>query len=56
MLLDRATPPPDIQEALLFLPGKAGRQVTERDLRSISMEVCWGRQSEMWRGVTGLRH
>lgn len=41
---------PDIQEAVLHLPPVAhGRDpVTERDLRPIAAEVCWGRQREMW--------
>lgn len=41
---------PDIQEAVLDLPPVAhGRDpITERDLRPISAEVCWGRQREMW--------
>lgn len=41
---------PDIQEAVLSLPPVArGRDpVTERDLRPIAAEVCWGRQREMW--------
>ncbi len=45
---------PDIQEAILDLPPVVqGREpVTERDLRPIAAEVCWGRPREMWKRAT----
>lgn len=48
---------PDIQEELLFLPRvERGKDpVTERDLRPIVSEVGWGRQREMWEGLSAIR-
>jgi len=41
---------PDIQEAILFLPRTtSGRDpIHEKMLRTISAEVDWGKQREMW--------
>ena len=42
--------PPDIQEAILFLPRvvRGKDSITERDLRVIAAELSWGRQRKMW--------
>jgi hypothetical protein len=42
---------PDIQEAILLLPGttKGRGDVQEKDVRTIAVELDWGRQREMWR-------
>lgn len=41
---------PDIQEAILNLPPVTeGRDpITERDLRPVVAEMCWGRQRALW--------
>ena len=42
---------PDIQEAILFLPGEgpAGQSMRETSVRSLSAEVIWSRQREQWK-------
>lgn len=40
---------PEIQEYLLWLPSECGREITERDLRSIAAEVGWDRQRDLFR-------
>ena len=44
---------PDIQEAILLLPGTtAGRDpVSERRLRTVPAITPWGRQRKMWRAT-----
>lgn len=41
---------PDIQQALLFLPGvdRGPDPITERDLRPIAAELHWQRQRALW--------
>jgi hypothetical protein len=43
---------PEIQEYLLELPCGDGREITERDLRSIAAEVRWDRQRDLFRRRT----
>ena len=47
--MNRFNSAPDIQEELLFLPPvEQGKDaVTERDLRTISVEADWGKQRGM---------
>jgi hypothetical protein len=49
---------PDIQEAILFLPGtERGRHaVTEKELRPIAAVADWERQRRMWKECARCRH
>jgi hypothetical protein len=39
---------PDIQEYLLWLPSRRGREITEREMREIVREIRWDRQRALF--------
>lgn len=53
-LLDLKLLAPDIQEALLMAEVEPGWDpVTERSLRKIAMQACWGDQRSRWHTLMG---